>query len=204
MWSVSRTKRVPTTYSLNFSHALLVDCCPGKWQITLAGSRFLSLLGQSYTAIEGEALAVVWDLEQTHYFTQGCNNLTFTINQKPLVKIFGDCSWDEITNRHLFLLKQYKISHLPCKFNHATNAALKHPSPSSSLNSASLEASSLPHLIESTLLACIHQDNQDLSTIFWSLITQKEIAEPPPQACRTGGSQSYLQNPHPDTLLAHL
>ena len=43
----------------------LPDCCPGGWQITLAGSRFLSSAEQRYAAIEGEALAVAWGLEQT-------------------------------------------------------------------------------------------------------------------------------------------
>ena len=46
------------------------DCCPGGWRITLAGSRFLNSAEQRYAAIEGEALAVVWGLEQTRYFTQ--------------------------------------------------------------------------------------------------------------------------------------
>ena len=66
------------------------DCCPGGWRITLAGSRFLSSAEQRYTAIEGEALAVAWGLEQTRYFTQGCDNLIVVTDHKPLVKIFGD------------------------------------------------------------------------------------------------------------------
>ena len=68
----------------------LPDCCPGGWQITLAGSRFLSSAEQRYAAIEGEALAVAWGLEQTKYFTQGCDNLIVVTDHKPLVKIFGD------------------------------------------------------------------------------------------------------------------
>ena len=45
------------------------DCCPGGWLIALAGSRFLTPAEQRYAAIEGEALAVAWGLEQTRYFT---------------------------------------------------------------------------------------------------------------------------------------
>lgn len=74
--------------------------------ITLAGSRFLSSAEQCYAAIEGEALAVAWGLEQTRYFTQGCDDLVVVTDHEPLVKIFGDRTLDEITNSRLFRLKQ--------------------------------------------------------------------------------------------------
>ena len=82
------------------------DCCQGGWKITLTGSRFLSSTEQRYAAIEGEALAVAWGLEQTRYFTQGCDNLVVVTNHKPLVKIFGDRTLDDISNSRLFRLKQ--------------------------------------------------------------------------------------------------
>ena len=44
-------------------------CCVDGWKITLAGSRFLSSAEQRYAAVEGEALAIAWGLEQTRYFT---------------------------------------------------------------------------------------------------------------------------------------
>ena len=72
------------------------DCCPGGWRITLAGSRFLNSAEQRYAAIEGEALAMAWGLEQTRYFTQGCDNLMIVTDHKPLIKIFGDCTLDEM------------------------------------------------------------------------------------------------------------
>ena len=49
----------------NTSHG----CCPDGWKITLAGSRFLSPAEKNYAAVEGEALAVAWALEQTRFFT---------------------------------------------------------------------------------------------------------------------------------------
>ena len=67
----------------------LPQCCPDGWRITLAGSRFLIGAEVRYAAIEGEALAVAYGLEQTKYFTQGCNNLVVVTDHKPLVKIFG-------------------------------------------------------------------------------------------------------------------
>uniref|UniRef100_A0A1A7ZYR7 ribonuclease H n=1 Tax=Nothobranchius furzeri TaxID=105023 RepID=A0A1A7ZYR7_NOTFU len=72
-------------------------CCPDGWKITLAGSRFLSSAEQRYAAIEGEALAVAWGLEQTRYFMQGCDNLVVVTDHKPLVKILRDQTLDEIT-----------------------------------------------------------------------------------------------------------
>jgi len=49
--------------------------------MTLASSRFLNSVEQRYVAIEREALTVAWDLEQTHYFTQGCDNLVIVTNE---------------------------------------------------------------------------------------------------------------------------
>lgn len=50
------------------------DCCKGGWRITLAGSRFLRSAETRYAPVEGEALAIAWSLEQTRYFTQGCDD----------------------------------------------------------------------------------------------------------------------------------
>ena len=159
------------------------DCCPGGWRIALAGSRFLTPAEQRYAAIEGEALAVTWGLEQTRYFTQGCDNLVVITDHKPLVKIFGDRTLDEITNSRLFRLKQrtlpwrFDIKHLPGKTNHAADATSRHPSPSSSENSASLEVPSIPDLVESALMASIRQDTQDIGTISWSLLASETASD---------------------------
>ena len=111
------------------------DCCRTGWKITLAGSRFLGPHEERYAAIEGEALAVAWGLEQTRYFTQGCKDLIVVTDHKPLVKIFGDRTLDEISNTRLFRIKQrtlpwhFKIAYLPGKTNHAADATSRHPAP---------------------------------------------------------------------------
>ena len=159
------------------------DCCPGGWRITLAGSRFLSSAEQRYAAIEGEALAVACGLEQTRYFTQGCDNLIVVTDHKPLVKIFVDRTLDEIINSRLFRLKQrtlpwrFDIVHLPGKSNHAADAISRHPSPSSSAISLPLGAPSTPDQVESALKASIRNDTQELGTISWSLIAQETAAD---------------------------
>ena len=65
----------------------LPDCCTDGWRVTLAGSRLLTSAEQRYAPIEGEAFAVAWGLEQSKYFTQGCNDLLVVTDHKPLVKI---------------------------------------------------------------------------------------------------------------------
>jgi len=113
----------------------LPDCCTDGWRIVLAGSRFLSSAEQRYAPIEGEALAVAWGLEQSKYFTQGCEELLVVTDHKPLVKILGDRTLDEITNTRLFRLKQrtlpwrFSIAHMPGKTNHAADATSRNPSP---------------------------------------------------------------------------
>ena len=74
------------------------DCCDFGWRVTLAGSRSLLSAEQRYAPVEGKALAVAWGLEQIKYFTHGCDNLVVVTNHKPLTKIFGDQTLDEITN----------------------------------------------------------------------------------------------------------
>ena len=157
------------------------DCCPGGWRITLAGSGFLSSAEGRYAAIEGEALAVAWGLEQTRYFTQGCDNLVVVTDHKPLVKIFDDRTLDEISNSRLFRLKQrtlpwcFQVVHLPGTSNHAADATSRHPSPSGSENS--LDLSSDTEIAESVLMASIRHDAQELGIISWSLLVQETATD---------------------------
>ena len=108
-------------------------CCQTGWRIVLAGSRFLRPSESRYTAVEGESLAIVWALEQSRYFTQGCDNLLVLTDHKPLVKLFGDRTLDEIANPRLFRLKQrsllwrFKIRHKPGKLHLAPDAMSRHP-----------------------------------------------------------------------------
>ena len=154
----------------------LPDCCTEGWRITLAGSRFLSSAEQRYAPIEGEALAVAWGLEQTRYFTQGCDNLVVVTDHKPLTKIFGDRTLDEISNSRLFRLKQrtlpwrFDIAHLPGKLNHAADATSRHPSPSVSEDSVDTP--------ETIMMSAIRSEAQQLGIISWADIAQETEADP--------------------------
>ena len=110
------------------------DCCDDGWKITLCGSRFTKKAEERYAAIEGEALAVAWALEQTRYFTMGCDDLVVVVDHKPLTKVLGDRTLDEISNPRLFRIKQrtlpwiYEIYWMPGKQNSFSDALSRNPS----------------------------------------------------------------------------
>ena len=112
--------------------------------MTLAVSRFLSKEEKNYVPIEGEALAVVWALEQTLYFTMGCNDLLIIVDHKPLVKIFGDRRLDEIDNPRLFRLKQrtlmwrFEIQYQKGAENTCADAMSRYPNTYAELASAAM------------------------------------------------------------------
>ncbi len=142
--------------------------------MTLAGSRFLTGAEKRYASVEGEALAVALGLEQTKYFTQGCETLVVVTDHKPLVKIFGDRTLDEIANTRLFRLKQrtlpwhFKIVHMPGKTNNAADAASRYPVHST-------EVSSITHCDQEEFLisAAISNEAQDITSISWDLLASE-------------------------------
>ena len=81
-------------------------CCSTGWKITLAGSRFTHAAESRYAPVEGEALAVVYALDKARYFVLGCQNLTIAVDHKPLLKLFGDRSLQDIPNPRLRNLKE--------------------------------------------------------------------------------------------------
>ena len=89
-------------------------CCQFGWRITLAGSRFTKPRESRYAPVEGEALAIAWSLDQTRYFTLGSDNLLIVTDHRPLVKVLGDRTLDEINNPRLF---SFKEDTLPWKFD---------------------------------------------------------------------------------------
>ena len=153
------------------------DCCQDGWRITLAGSRFLQDAEARYAPIEGEALAVAWGLEQSKYFTLGCDDLLVVTDHKPLVKILGDRMLDEIHNTRLFRLKQrtlpwrFSIVHLPGKSNLAADATSRHPSPTESPDLLTTN-----DVMECAIMASIRQTMPANLSISWGMIgehTQK-------------------------------
>ena len=169
-------------YFLMQKHCLCVEvtpgCCDKGWKTTLAGSRFLSRTESRYAAIEGEALAIVWGLEQTKYFTQGCDKLLVVTDHKPLVKVFGDRTLDEVTNTRLFRLKQrtmlwnFSIEYMPGITNKAADAASRYP-----VQSMEAAAFSCGDLSEQLTVASICRETSAVTSISWDAIVRKTDAD---------------------------
>ena len=77
-----------------------------RWKFCLVGRRFTSPAESRYAHVEGEALAVAYDLHQTLYYILGCPNLIVTTDHKPLSRILNDRSLTDIANRRLLNLKE--------------------------------------------------------------------------------------------------
>ena len=108
-------------------------CCATGWKITLVGSRFTSGAESRYAPVEGEALAVVDALDRARHFVLGCNDLIVAVDHKPLLKIFGDRSLDDIPNPRLRNLKEkslryrFRMAHIPGACHAAADAVSRHP-----------------------------------------------------------------------------
>jgi len=101
---------------------------------TLIGSsRFTHPVESRYAKIEGEAPAVVDALDKARYFVLGCTNLIIAVDHKPLLKIFGDRSLDQISNSQLCNLKErtlhyhFKMVHIPGVKNRASDTIFRCP-----------------------------------------------------------------------------
>ena len=111
----------------------ITTCCKNGWRIVLAGSRFLQKAERNYWPVEGEALAVVWALEDTRFFTVGCADLHIQTDHRPLVKLLGNRTLDEIQNRRLINLKEksmgwrFNIHHIPGRLIPAPDATSRSP-----------------------------------------------------------------------------
>ena len=167
-------------YSLLQKHcnceSMMPDCCTEGWRITLAGSRFLNGAEQRYAAIEGEALAVAWGLEQTKYFTQGCRDLLVVTDHKPLKKIFGDRTLDEIPNSRLFRLKQrtlpwqFRIEHMPGKTNSAADAMSRYPAENS-------DSKTPGDVNEIMIAAAMNRELENVTATSWDQIAAETIKD---------------------------
>ena len=108
-------------------------CCHTGWKITLVGSRFTHAAESCYAPVEGEALAVADALDKARFFVLGCTNLIIAVDHKPLLKIFGDRSLDEISNARLRNLKEktlrykFRMIHIPGVRHKAADALSRHP-----------------------------------------------------------------------------
>ena len=91
-------------------------CCKAGWKLCLLGSRFTHDAEGRYAPIEGEALGVVYALQQTRYYTLGCKDLIVATDHKPLVGVLNERSLADIANRRLLNLKEKTLACLPVPY----------------------------------------------------------------------------------------
>ena len=99
----------------------------------MVGSRFTNAAESRYQPVEGEALAVVDALQKARHFVLGCKNLIVAVDHKPLLKIFGDRSLEDIPNPRLRNLKEkslrfsFKVFHVRGIKHRAADGVSRYP-----------------------------------------------------------------------------
>ena len=172
-------------------------CCQDGWRITLAGSRFLSSAERNYAPIEGEALGVAWSLEQTRFFTMGCDELLVVVDHKPLIKLLGDRRLDEINNPRLFRLKQrtlmwkFQMEYQPGVHNHFADAVSRRPNRFAEMSSIDMQEDE--DIMEELIVAGIGNDLDRFYAVTWDVV--KSMSENDPSirllaSCVTAGFPS--------------
>ena len=157
-------------------------CCPDGWKVTLAGSRFLTSTEKNYAAIEGEALAAAWSLEQTRFFTMGCNDLLVITDHQPLVKILGDRRLDEIDNPRLFRLKRrtlmwkFDIEYQRGEKNQFADAMSRYPN--SYAEQASLSMMNEGDFEEPIFISGISSETESFFAVTWDRIRSASHKDP--------------------------
>ena len=160
------------------------SCCENAWRIMLAGSRFLKPAETRYAAVEGEALAIAWSLEHTKFFPQSCDNLVVVSDHKPLVRLFGDRTLDQITNSRLFSLKQrtlpwrFTVVYISGKENLFSDATsiLPHQDAVSGVTESEISAGVMicePDEADDSLADLSNSDNENIRAITWELVKQE-------------------------------
>ena len=154
------------------------DCGLGHWKLVFAGSRFTRGAESRYAPIEGEALAVVYALHSCRMFIMGCPNLLVAVDHKPLIKIFNDRALESINNPRILQMKEktlmynFRIVHIPGKFNEAPDAASRYPTRSDGEDGGIDQESSEAASIE----FAAHQA-EGVRSLTWSDVVQAAIPD---------------------------
>ena len=108
-------------------------CCQQGWKIAMVGSRFTQAAESRYSAVEGESLALADALHKARHFVLGCADLIVAVDHKPLTRIFGDRSLEDIRNTRIRNLKEktlsfrFRVVHIPGVRNRVADTLSRHP-----------------------------------------------------------------------------
>ena len=153
-------------------------CCRTGWRVTLVGSRFTHAAESRYTPIEGEALAVANALDKARFFVLGCSNLIVAVDHKPLLKVLGNRSLEEISNGRLRNLKEktlrykFRIVHIPGMRHKAAGAVSRHPT-----GTANPDMLTLPDVVAAT------ETHLPVDLIGHPFLANIRMQEPPHESC---------------------
>ncbi|XP_064106861.1 uncharacterized protein LOC135215838 [Macrobrachium nipponense] len=165
------------------SSAATPFCCTGGWRLALCGSRHLTAAEAGYTAVEGEALTVAWCLQKARLFLLGCPNLTVVTDHRPLTKLLGDRSLMEISNPHLFRLKErtpqyhFRVKYLPGKCNSAADFLSRYPALKADPSTHNVDLDEdLTNAIAAAFLAVVEHDSCIVDNPVYQLLMAKVLA----------------------------
>ena len=125
---------------------------------------------------------MAWSLEQTKFFTLGCDNLVIVVDHKPLLKILGDCFLDEIKSPRLFRIKtrtlmwKFDIEYQPGKSNHFSDAVSRYPNEYTEVASAGLMGE--VYVIEDCFIASITEDVDRFFAVTIDHVREKSLVDP--------------------------
>ena len=98
MANISCKKRVVSDIYCSRNIAIAPLCCSDIWKLVFPGSRFTTPTESWYSPTEGEALTVVWSLENARMCVLGCPELIVATGHKPLHGIFTNQNLSNIPN----------------------------------------------------------------------------------------------------------
>lgn len=146
-------------------------CCKTGWKVSLVGSRFTSSAESRYAPIEGEALAVVDALQKAKHFVLGCSNLIVAVDHKPLLKVFGDRSLEDIHNPRLLNLKEktlqfrFRMIHIPGVRHAAADAVSRHPISKSEQLSLPDDVAGIVSIHSLSAIRCYNSDTTEVCNL---------------------------------------
>ena len=108
-------------------------CCALGWKVVGFANRFCHPAESNYSPVEGEALSAVVGLQKFKHFVLGCKDLVLVIYHKPLVKLLGDKSMEDIPNMRLLRLKEktlqftFRVVHRPGRTHKGPDFGSRYP-----------------------------------------------------------------------------
>ena len=156
-------------------------CCTEGWRVTFANSRPIKPAEWNYWPTEGEALGVAWALEDSKYFSLGCNDLHVTTDHRPLVSLLGSKDLSEIDNRRLVSFKErtfpwaFQIHYVEGAQNAGPDFISRNPAKDE--EDEYVEFAAVTEEIEEVLAATVKSDLMEAKAVTWERVVEETIKD---------------------------